>query len=60
MKLDGQEIETNDDYWRRQYLISKQLDKTEKINLKTLNQACARKLLEVTSANQKLGAEKKN
>ena len=59
MKLDKQEKETSDDYWRRQYVISKQLDKTEQSNLKTLNQAYARKHLEVTSASQKLGAENK-
>ena len=59
VKLDKQEKETCGDYWRRQYIISKQLDKTEESNLKTLNQAYARKHLEVTSANQKLGAENK-
>ena len=59
VKLDKQEKETSDDYWRRQYIISKQLDKTEESNLKTLNKAYARKHLEVTSANQKLGAENK-
>ena len=59
VKLDKQEKETCDDYWRRQYIISKQLNKTEESNLKTLNQAYARKHLEVTSAHQKLGAENK-
>ena len=50
---------TSDDYWRRQYVITKQLQKTEDSNLKQLNKVYIQKHLEITSANQKLGIENK-
>ena len=46
---------TTDDYWRRQYVLTKQLQKTEESNLKQINKAFAQKHLEITSANKKLG-----
>ena len=50
---------TSDDYWRRQYVITKQLQKTEDSNLKQLNKVYIQKHLEITSANQKLAIENK-
>ena len=59
--MESNEIEktTSDDYWRRQYVITKQLQKTEDSNLKQMNKLYAQKHLEITSANQKLGIENK-
>ena len=45
---------TTDDYWRRQYILTKQLQKSEESNLKQINKAFAQKHLEITSANKKL------
>ena len=50
---------TSDDYWRRQYVLTKQLQKTEESNLKQINKAFAQKHLEITSANKKLGMANK-
>ena len=50
---------TSDDYWRRQYVLTKQLQKTEDSNLKQINKAFAQKHLEITSANKKLGMANK-
>ena len=50
---------TADDYWRRQYVLTKQLQKTEESNLKQINKAFAQKHLEITSANKKLGMANK-
>ena len=50
---------TTDDYWRRQYVLTKQLQKTEESNLKQINKAFAQKHLEITSANKKLGMANK-
>ena len=61
LKMESNEKEktTSDDYWRRQYVITKQLQKTEDSNLKQINKVYAQKHLEITSANQKLGIENK-
>ena len=58
-KRSEKEKTTSDDYWRRQYVITKQLQKTEDSNLKQLNKVYIQKHLEITSANQKLGIENK-
>ena len=50
---------TSDDYWRRQYLLTKQLQKTVESNLKQINKAFAQKHLEITSAKKKLGMANK-
>ena len=50
---------TSDDYWRRQYVLTKQLQKTEESNLKQINKAFGQKHLEITSANKKLGMANK-
>ena len=50
---------TSDDYWRRQYVLTKQLQKTEESNLKQINKAFAQKHLEITLANKKLGMANK-
>ena len=61
LKMESNEKEktTSDDYWRRQYVITKQLQKTEDSNLKQMNKVYAQKHLEIASANQKLGIENK-
>ena len=51
------QMTTTDDYSRRQYVSTKQMQKTDDSNLKQINKAFAQKHLEVTSANQKLGSE---
>ena len=55
----NKEKTTSDDYRRSQYVIIKQLQKTEDSNLKQMNNVYAQKHLEITSANQKLGIENK-
>ena len=50
---------TTDDYWRRQFVLTKQLQKTEESNLKQINKAFAQKHLEITTANKKLGVSNK-
>ena len=50
---------TSDDYWRRQYIVSQQVNKTEESNVKEINKVYARKHLEITTANQNLGVENK-
>ena len=50
---------TTDDYCRRQYVVTKQLQKTEENKLKQINKAFAQKHLEITSANKKLGMANK-
>ena len=50
---------TSDDYWRRQYIVSQQVKKTEESNVKEINKVYARKHLEITTANQNLGVENK-
>ena len=50
---------TTDDYCRRQYVVTKQLQKTEENKLKQINKAFAQKQLEITSANKKLGMANK-
>ena len=61
LKIESNEKEktTSDDYWRRQYVITKQLQKTEDSNLKQMNKVYVQKHLEITSANHKLGIENK-
>ena len=49
----------SDYYWRRQYVLTKQLQKTEESNLKQINKAFAQKHLEITSPNKKLGMANK-
>ena len=46
---------TTDYFWRRQYVLTKQLQKTEESNLKQIKKAFAQNHLEITSANKKLG-----
>ena len=59
MESNEKEKTTSDDYWRRQHVITKQLQKTEDRNLRQMNKVFAQKYLEITSANQKLGIENK-
>ena len=59
MQCSENEKITSDDYWRRQYIVSQQVKKTEEINVKEINKVYARKHLEITTANQNLGVENK-
>ena len=59
MSNTGKGKTTSDEYWRRQYILTKQLQKTEECNLKQINKAFAQKHLEITSANKKLGMANK-
>ena len=59
MQCSEKEKITSDDYWRRQYIVSQQVKKTEESNVKEINKVYARKHLEITTANQNLGVENK-
>ena len=59
MQCSEKEKVTSDDYWRRQYIVSQQVKKTEESNVKEINKVYARKHLEITTVNQKLGMENK-
>ena len=59
MENNGKEKTTSDDYWRLQYLLNKQMQKTDDSNLKQTNKAFSQKHLKVMSDNQKLGSENK-
>ena len=59
MQNSEKEKVTSDDYWRRQYIVSQQVKKTEESNVKEINKVYARKHLEITTANQNLGVENK-
>ena len=59
MKNSEKEKVTSDDYWRRQYIVSQQLKKTEESNVKEINKVYARKHLEITTAHLNLGVENK-
>ena len=59
MESNEKEKTTSDYYWRLQYVITKQLQKTEDSNLKQMNKVYVQKHLEITSANHKLGIENK-
>ena len=53
MENNGIETTTSDDYWGRQYVLTKQMQKLDDNKLKQINKAFAHKHLEITSANQK-------
>ena len=59
MENNAKERTTSDDHWRRYYIMTKQMQKTDDSNLKQINQAFAQKHLEIMSANQKIGSENK-
>ena len=59
METSGKEKTTLDDYWRRQYLLTKQMQKTDDSKLKEVNKEFFQKHLKITSANQKGGGENK-
>ena len=59
LKMDSQkppeEKQLPNDYWRRQYVVGHQLQKTTKSNAQTMLKTFSLKLLEITNANKKLG-----
>ena len=59
LKMESQkppeEKQQPNDYWRRQYVVAHQLQKTSKSNAQTMLKTFSLKHLEITNANKKLG-----